>query len=237
MLPLAQELCEQLRMILEPTLCTQLKGDYRTGKRINMKKVIPYIASQYKKDKIWLRRTRPHKRNYQIALAIDDSESMRHNNAGGLALESLALIAGALTKLEVGELSLFKFGVEAALVRGFASSFGEMDGAQVLHLHYEFLQTQAITQFQFRQKSTNIAKLLSTMIPTLASVNTNRGDTQFLQIVFIISDGRFGEREGLLRWILEAHSRGILIVFIVVDNPTPNSSILDLQVEDFQLCY
>jgi len=46
---LAQELCEQLRLILEPTLCTQLKGDYRTGKRLNMKKVIPYIASHFKK--------------------------------------------------------------------------------------------------------------------------------------------------------------------------------------------
>src|SRR4051812_4794878 len=71
---LSQELCEQLRLILEPTLATKLKGDYRTGKRINMKKVIPYIASDFKKDKIWLRRTQPSKRQYQIMLAIDDSE-------------------------------------------------------------------------------------------------------------------------------------------------------------------
>lgn len=40
MLPNARELCEQLRLILEPTKCTRLKGDYRTGRRINMKKVI-----------------------------------------------------------------------------------------------------------------------------------------------------------------------------------------------------
>lgn len=39
MLPNARELCEQLRLILEPTKCTKLKGDYRTGRRINMKKV------------------------------------------------------------------------------------------------------------------------------------------------------------------------------------------------------
>lgn len=39
MLPNARELCEQLRLILEPTKCTRLKGDYRTGRRINMKKV------------------------------------------------------------------------------------------------------------------------------------------------------------------------------------------------------
>lgn len=33
------ELTEQLRLILEPTLASKLAGDYRTGKRINMKKV------------------------------------------------------------------------------------------------------------------------------------------------------------------------------------------------------
>lgn len=42
MLPNARELCEQLRLILEPTKCTRLKGDYRTGRRINMKKVKKY---------------------------------------------------------------------------------------------------------------------------------------------------------------------------------------------------
>lgn len=42
MLPNARELCEQLRLILEPTKCTRLKGDYRTGRRINMKKVSFY---------------------------------------------------------------------------------------------------------------------------------------------------------------------------------------------------
>ena len=57
------------------------RGDYRTGKRLNMRKVIPYIASQFRKDKIWLRRTKPSKRQYQIMLAIDDSSSMVDNHS------------------------------------------------------------------------------------------------------------------------------------------------------------
>lgn len=64
--PLASELSEQLRLLLEPTLASRLAGDYRTGKRISMKKVIAYIASHFRKDKIWLRRTRPDKRRYQV---------------------------------------------------------------------------------------------------------------------------------------------------------------------------
>ena len=32
-------LCETLRLVLAPTLATRLQGDYKTGKRINMRKV------------------------------------------------------------------------------------------------------------------------------------------------------------------------------------------------------
>lgn len=41
----AQQLCEKLRLILSPTKASRLAGDYRTGKRINMRRVIQYIAS------------------------------------------------------------------------------------------------------------------------------------------------------------------------------------------------
>lgn len=36
---LARQLCETLRLVLEPTKASRLRGDYRTGKRINMRKV------------------------------------------------------------------------------------------------------------------------------------------------------------------------------------------------------
>jgi midasin len=72
----SQELCEQLRLILEASLASKLAGDYRTGKRLNIRKIIPYIASEFRKDKIWLRRTKPNKREYQVMVAIDDSWSM-----------------------------------------------------------------------------------------------------------------------------------------------------------------
>jgi midasin len=100
--PQAQRLCEQLRLVLEPQVATKLKGDYRAGKRINMRRVIGYIASGFRRDKIWLRRTRPAKRAYQVLLAIDDSESMVSCGAGNSALAALAMMASGLTQLEVG---------------------------------------------------------------------------------------------------------------------------------------
>lgn len=68
------------------------RGDYRTGKRLNMRKVIPYIASQFRKDKIWLRRTKPSKRHYQICLAIDDSSSMVDNHTKQVRKRSVVVV-------------------------------------------------------------------------------------------------------------------------------------------------
>lgn len=58
------QLAEELKTILKANQISALKGDFRTGKRLNMKKLIPYIASNYRKDKIWLRRIEPEKRIY-----------------------------------------------------------------------------------------------------------------------------------------------------------------------------
>ncbi len=63
--------------------------------------IIPYIASQFRKDKIWLRRTKPSKRQYQVVVAIDNSRSMRDTAARSMACEALATICKAMAKLEV----------------------------------------------------------------------------------------------------------------------------------------
>lgn len=80
------QLAEELKVILEPQQIQNFKGDYKSGKRLNMKKIINYIASNFRKNKIWLRRNAPSKRTYQILLGIDDSYSMQEQNVGYLAL-------------------------------------------------------------------------------------------------------------------------------------------------------
>jgi midasin (ATPase involved in ribosome maturation) len=40
----SRELCEALRLILEPTLASKMHGDFKTGKRINMRKVAIHQA-------------------------------------------------------------------------------------------------------------------------------------------------------------------------------------------------
>eukprot|EP00850_Spirogloea_muscicola_P002909 SM000011S19087 [mRNA] locus=s11:783175:828718:+ [translate_table: standard] len=226
---LAMELAEQLRLILEPTLATKLAGDYRTGKRINMKKVIPYIASQFRKDKIWLRRTKPNKRDYQVLLAIDDSRSMAETRCGHLALEAMATIAKALGQLEIAQLAVVSFGQtgQVRLVHPFERPFSSEAGAQV------------VSQFSFRQENTivdepgvDLLQFLGGLLETAAlraSAASSRGTLQ--QLVLIIADGRFHEKESLRRRVREAMSRRQLLAFIVLDNP--KDSILDMQSVSF----
>eukprot|EP01133_Synstelium_polycarpum_P016329 gene16329-19424_t len=219
---LSQELCEQLRLILEPTLATKLQGDYKTGKRINMKKVIPYIASQFKKDKIWLRRTKPNKRQYQVMLAIDDTESMDIYHSGQFALEAMTMISRAMARLEVGQLGIVRFGADVNLVHPFDQPFSDQCGANV------------ITQFNFKQEKTDMVTFLAKTIQIMEMNKQQQSQADAVQLLFIVSDGwSIRDPEGTKKWLREASNKNIFIVFIVIDNPINNNSILEFESISF----
>ena len=218
---LSQELCEQLRLILEATVASKLEGDYRTGKRISMRKVIPYIASGFRKDKIWLRRTKPSKRKYQILLCIDDSESMAETGAGGLACEALALMTQALTTIEAGQLGVLKFAESVELLHPFDRPFTAEAGAHML------------SRFTFRQKNTHMESLLQSVVSTLRVAREQQSassSSEQLQLVLIVSDGRRSPAWGdPSSWVRIAAQEHILLCFVVIDSAAQKDSILDLQ--------
>lgn len=228
----SQRLCEQLRLVLEPMLRAKLEGDFRTGKRINMRKVIPYIASQFRKDKIWMRRTRPSKRQYQVMVAIDDSESMADNHAGRLALEAMTTLCKGMTQLEVGEIAVVKFGQDIELLHAFDTPFTDDAGSRV------------IAQFGFQQQKTNMVATLDAILQILetaklaSSASNANASVEFTQIVFLISDGRF-DTDGRMRikkLIETALERQQLIVLLVVDqcdNGDNTNSILETKSVTF----
>lgn len=225
--PLSQQLCEQLRLILEPTQAAKLKGDYRTGKRLNMRKVIPYIASQFRKDKIWLRRTKPSKRQYQICLAIDDSSSMVDNHTKQLAFESLAVIGNALTLLEVGQIAVCSFGESVKLLHPFHEQFSDYSGSQILRL------------CKFQQKKTKIAQFLESAANMFAAAQqlSHNMSPETAQLLLVVSDGRGLFLEGkdrVLAAVQAARNANIFVIFVVLDNPSSRDSILDIKVPIFK---
>jgi midasin len=209
---MAQQLCEQLRLILAPTVADKLQGDYKTGKRINIKKIIPYIASQYKKDRIWLRRTKPNKRTYQIVVALDDSLSMQMNNAGSMSLQTVALLSKAMQQLDVGEFGLISFGKKTNIVHPLAESFSIESGPR------------AFSEITFEQTATNMRGFLETSLDYLDQEGNRMGgqirsNTQQLQqIMFVISDGQITEdRKELRKHLARAEERRQFVVLIILD--------------------
>ena len=207
---LSQDLCEQLRLVLEASQAAKMRGDYRTGKRLNMRKIIPYIASEFRKDKIWLRRTRPSKREYQVMLAIDDSQSMALYHSKQLALEALCMISNALTRLEVGELAVMSFGTQTELVHPFDTPFSTTAGAELLQ------------HFSFQQQRTMVGALLSHAARVFAERKAHKRDTGLVtdQLLFVVSDSDNLYQEGeatVERWVRTCNDLGILVVFVVID--------------------
>merc|ERR1719150_879158 len=208
---LSHQLCEQLRLILEPTKAAKLQGDFRTGKRLNMRKIIPYIASQFKKDKIWLRRVKPNKREFQIAVALDDSSSMADNKSRTLALQALATISSALSLLEAGQLGVIRFGAKAEIVHGLDQQWGAQAGRRVEG------------QFGFEQKETSVVSSLNL---TTALFNNRRSQAAkglaVSQLLVVVSDGRGIFHEGkdkVNQAVMRARQAGYFCLFLIVENP------------------
>ncbi|MCJ1310585.1 hypothetical protein MMC25_004250 [Agyrium rufum] len=220
---LSLSLTEQLRLILAPTLATRMRGDFRSGKRLNIKRIIPYIASHYKRDKIWMRRSVPSKRAYQIMLAIDDSKSMgssgksRARNSH-LAFETLALVSKSLSMLEVGELCIVSFGEEIRVVHDFSQTFSSEAGVEV------------IRHFGFQQDITNVKNLVSKSIQLFqdARARALHSAADLWQLQIIISDGVCEDHEGIQRLVRQAQEERIMIIFIIVDG-MHEESILDMK--------
>ncbi|RWR85990.1 midasin isoform X1 [Cinnamomum micranthum f. kanehirae] len=221
---LSQELTEQLRLVMEPTVASKLQGDYKTGKRINMKKVIPYIASDYRKDKIWLRRTRPNKRDYQVVITIDDSRSMSESRCGEVAIEALITVCRAMSQLQVGQLAAVSFGSQGnvRLLQGFGQPFTGEAGIKMIS-SLTFKQDNTIAD----EPMVNLLKELNGMLDSaVAYARLPTGQNPLQQLILIIADGRLHEKESLKRCVQDVLSRKRMIAFILLDSP--QESIVDL---------
>lgn len=214
---LAFDLCEQLRLVLAPTQATKLRGDYRTGKRLNLRKILPYIASQYRRDKIWLRRTKPSQRNYRICLSIDNSKSMMETGSVGLAFEAIATISQALERLEVGELALIGFGEDSRVLQQFSSGIAKVSVGEQLRSNL----------LNFNELSTDMPKLLETVLDTFASAPSNNNGPIW-QLNVILSDGICHQHDKIKPLLARCHSARILNIFVLLDNRPVESSIFEL---------
>jgi MoxR-like ATPase len=216
----AFNLSEELRCIFKPTKVAAMKGDYRTGKRLNMRKVVSYVASNYRKDKIWLRRADPSQRDYEIMLAIDDTLSMSEKNVGYLALEGMITLALALSKMEVGKLGIS--GIRNGLheVLGFNSPFiPSSEGQKILD------------EFTFNFNDALSADL---GLPNfLSQVGDKFSAGPHTRMLFILSDGKCNKDlvRPTVRELEDVHQ--VMVIYIILDRKEDKGSILNLRSTEF----
>ncbi|EYB82690.1 hypothetical protein Y032_0353g3293 [Ancylostoma ceylanicum] len=212
---LAAELAENLRLILEPQRASKMQGDYRTGKRLNMRRLIPYIASEYRKDRIWMRRSKKAQRDYQVLIAVDDSASMNENGIHEVTCESVCVIEDALRRCDAGGVSVCSFGSDVKIINSFGDHM--MPGPELLQ------------KLSFAQSSTDLILLLNRSRQILSDVRTPTSE----QLLIIISDGRGALAQGAdkVKAALSA-LQGVTVLFVLLDSGP--KSICDLSVAAFQ---
>jgi midasin len=175
-----------------------------------MKKVISFIASHYRNDKIWLRRTLPSKRDYKILIAIDDTLSMKENNLGFFSLEAMIALTEALNKLEVGKVAVARIRDRMDLLHGFDDNYTS-ERAGFIVSQFEFAHcAQTSADHAMANFVCDANKLLDMQNHGNSVVNC--------PFVIVLSDGRFN-KENVRRYIREAKEKRYLFIFIVLDKP------------------
>lgn len=163
-----------------------------------------------------------------MVVAIDDSRSMAENHCGTMALEALTLISRALSRLEVGDLSVVGFGARGHVrtLLPLGQSFTDAAGPDLVG-SFSFAQENTITD-------TPVVELLDTLEAQLESARQDLrgGGEQLQQLVLIVADGHFHEKESLrLRLRQLQERRGLLVVFIALDSA--KQSLLQMQSVSF----
>lgn len=118
---------------------------------------------------------------------------------------------------------MVSFGESVKLLHSFDQPWSDDAGASV------------VSKFTFRQRRTDTAATLRSIVSLLdvakqgVRASSAGVSTQCLQLVFMISDGRFDRdrRDVVRRWVREAAQRNQLLVLLVCDGPDPSSSILE----------
>ena len=174
-----------------------------------MKKVISFIASHYRNDKIWLRRTMPSKRDYKILVAIDDTLSMSENNLGFFSLEALVAITEALNRLEVGKIAVARIRDRLELVHSFEESLTAEK------------TSFAISQFEFAHSGATsadhaMANFVKDANKMLDGQNGGISSSISCPFVIILSDGRFN-KDNVRRHMREAQEKRYLFIFVILD--------------------
>ena len=126
---------------------------------------------------------------------------MKENGCGSFAMEAVALISKALARLEVGELGIVSFGGAGSCkqLHPLEKPFTDEDGPRVL-AHLQFDQDNTIANRPMMELIVSLKHMLEGARQRTQGGSLARSSLH--QLVLIMSDGRFHEKESLRRAVL-----------------------------------
>ena len=223
------KLTSLLKTILTPNIQSKLTGNYKTGKRLNMKKIISFIASNYRQDKIWLRRTLPFNRDYYITISIDNSLSMKFNNIGYYAIQTLIILVNSLQKVGIDNLNINSITDDCLNLYDYNKEKILLNSEKLIDIIKNF-------KFNFASNNSLDYSMMNFLIKNIKNIENATANSNKLKynINFIISDGRMN-KENVKGLTALAKEKGILYVFIIIDRYKfeDNNSILKSQSVSF----
>lgn len=162
----------------------------------------------------------------QVLLAVDDSRSMAECGCGGVALEATTLLCKAMSRLEVGQIGVLKFGGSEGAVplHPLGTPFSDAAGPGIM-AGLRFNQDNTIAD----QPMTRLVEALDHMLDVARHAGgaggIGAGTQDLAQLVLVVADGRLHEKEGLRAKVRElAAKRGVCLAFIAIDPPAAAAS-------------
>ena len=152
---------------------------------------------------------------------------MAENHCGALALEALTCIARALTRLEVGELGVVAFGGGAVrTLHPLGAPLSDAAGPGLVSA-FSFAGEHTVADSPFGE----LLDSLEAQLGAARDSSSAAGAPESLQqLVLVIADGHFHEKESLRLRLRALERRGLLIAFIALD---PGGSLLGMQSVSF----
>ncbi|KAG2320522.1 hypothetical protein Bca52824_013735 [Brassica carinata] len=169
---------------------------------------------------------RPNKRDYQVVIAVDDSRSMSESGCGYFAIRALETLCREMSQLEMTSLAVESFGKKGSIkmLHDFGESFTTESGIKMIS-GLTFKQENLIED----EPIFNLLRNMNEILENLASTRRQSvGSNPLQQLVLIIGDGKFHEREKLKRSVRKFLQLKRMVVYLLLDNA--EQSVLDLKV-------
>ncbi|KAL8274975.1 hypothetical protein Esti_001031 [Eimeria stiedai] len=210
----AAALSESLRLVLQPTATGGWEGGYRSGKKLSLRRVLAFVASSQRDDRLWLRRRRPRGLQYRVLVGVDCSRSMQQLNAAASALEAVVLLAQTFNHLQIGTFSVCTFGgAKPEVCVHPTPQLSAADGQRLV-------QRCSFREESHKSHEVAISDLLQLAIHELEKDSSSNSNSN--SMILILSDGRFN-KEVTHPWVNAAIARRCIPLLVILDPPQPRS--------------